>query len=163
MPSNLPIKKRKMFTIDNIKIELSKENDAIRLITDNGDNVILPNQTMAFVENIVKENYQIVKSYYQAKASRSIDERDLHIISLKIVLYYLYMYNMWRKMYEKEKFRDLRFANSDFAHPATHDMIISHFKNKYPNNYSTSCEILFGMSADEFKTYEKRRERVNNR
>ena len=83
---------------------------------------------MAFVESVVKENSQIVKSYYQAKSGVSIERSDLSIIILKIVLQYLYMYNMWRKMYEKEKARDLRFITDDFEHPSTHDMVISYLE-----------------------------------
>jgi hypothetical protein len=151
------------FMIEDIMIDLTEENGAIRLTADTNNNVILSNQSMAFVENIVKENFQVVKSHYQKKSGDSVDNRDLNNISLKIVLQYLYMYNMWRRLYEKEKDRDLKFVSDDFEHPATHDMIIGYFKNKYPGNYSVQCAVLLGMSTDRFKKYEEERERSNDR
>ena len=153
-----------MFTIDDIKIELAEENNGLRLTTHNDDNVILQNQTATSVENIVRENFQIVKSHYQAKSgvSVSIDKHDLNVISLKIVLHYLYMYNMWRKTYKHHKDRDLKFLTEDFENPSTSDMIIWYFKNTYPKSYSTKCEFMLGMSADEFKSYEKRRQEFHD-
>ncbi len=152
------------FKIDDTEIELARENKGIRLTTHNDDNIILPNQTMDSVENIVKENFQIVKSYYQAKSgvSVSVDKHDISVVSLKIVLYYLYMYNMWRRIYEHHKDRDLEFLAEDFENPSTRDTIIWYFKKKYPENYSTKCELMLSMSADEFKSYEKKRQEFHD-
>ena len=141
------------FTVDGIEIELAEENGGIRLTTRHDDNVILPDQTMASVENIVKENLQIVRSYYLAKSGVpvSIDERDLTVVSLKLVLHYLYMYNMWRKMYQNHKARDLKFQKEDLESPGTHDMIIAYFKNKYPDGYSAMCAHMLGISVEAFR------------
>ena len=149
-----------MFKVDHIQIELTEEDQGIRLTTQNNDNVILKNQTMISVEKIVKENFEIVKAYYQAQPGvfTSIDERDLSSVSLKIVLRYLYMYNAWRTMYREHENRDLMFLAEDFRHPSTGDLIISYFKNAYPGNYSTKCELMLAMSSDEFEAYEKERQ-----
>ena len=153
-----------MFTIDDIKIELTEENKGIRLTTQNDDNVILPNQTMTSVENIVRENFQIVKSHYQAKAGVpiSIDEHDLSSISLKIVLHYLYMYNMWRTTYPQHRNQELRFLPKDFEHPNTGDIIIWYFKNKYPETYAAKCQLMLGMSTVEFADFEKGRQNFHD-
>ena len=153
-----------MFTIDNIPVELTEENKGVRLMTPNDDNVIFPNQTMASIESIVKENFQIVKSHYQAKSGvlDAIDIQDLSIVSLKIVLHYLYMYNMWRKTYIEHRNHDLKFLTKDFDNPSTHDMIIQYFKKKYPERYPSRCELMFGMSADEFNRYEKSRQEFHD-
>jgi hypothetical protein len=153
-----------MFTIDNIKIDLTEENNGIRLITQNDDNVILPNQTMTSIENIVKDNFQIVKSHYQFKSGVpvSIDEHDLSIISLKIVLHYLYMYNMWRITYPQHKDQELKFLSKDFKNPNTVDMIIRFFKNKYPETYAAKCQLMLGMSTDEFSGFEKGRQNFHD-
>jgi hypothetical protein len=154
-----------MFEIDGIAIELAEENEGVRLTTHNGDNVILQDQTLISAENTVRENFLTVKThYYRAEAGLSvaIDEHDLSIISLKIVLHYLYMYNMWRRMYMELKDRDLRFLTKDFENPSTGDMIISYFRNKYPEAYSGKCELLLGMSADEFRDYEKSRQEFHD-
>jgi len=153
-----------IFKIDDIEIKLAEEKKGVRLTTQNDDNVILPNQTMASVENIVKENFQIVKSYYQAKSgvSDTVDKHDVSVISLKIVLHYLYMYNMWRKMYKDHSDRDLKFLAEDFEHPSTSDQIIWYFKKKYPKSYSAKCELMLSMSTDEFKRYEKKRQEFDD-
>jgi hypothetical protein len=153
-----------MFTIDDIKIELAEENKGIRLTTQNDDNIILQNQTMTSVENIVRENFQIVKSHYQAKTGVpvSINKHDLSIISLKIVLHYLYMYNAWRMIYPQHKDRDLRFLTEDFENPNTGDMIIRYFNNKYPETYSAKCRLMLSMSTDEFASFEKRRKEFHD-
>ena len=153
-----------MFTIDEIKIELTEENKGIRLTTRNDDNVILPNQTMTSVENIVRENFQIVKSHYLAKTGVlvSIDEYDLSFISLKIVLHYLYMYNMWRITYPQHRDQELKFLPKDFEHPNTGDMIIWYLKNKYPETYAAKCQLMLGMSTDEFTNYEKKRQEFHD-
>jgi len=153
-----------MFKVDHIQIELSKEDQGIRLTTQNNDNVILLNQTVTSVEKIVKENFEIVKAYYQAQPGvvTFIDERDLSSISLKIVLNYLYMYNAWRTMYKEHENRDLMFLAEDFEKPSTNDLIISYFRNEYPDNYSAKCELMLVMSADKFETYEKMRQEFHN-
>jgi hypothetical protein len=153
-----------MFKVDYIEIELAEENEGIRLTTQNSDNVILQNQTIASVENIVRENFEIVRSHYRdiPGVDSFIDERDLNILSLKIVLHYLYMYNLWRKMYKHHKNRDLKFIVEDFESPSTGDMIIWYFKNEYPESYSAKCELMLALSADEFKAYEKRRQEFYN-
>ncbi|MHB0987801.1 MAG: hypothetical protein ACYC3P_03935 [Bellilinea sp.] len=156
--------KEMIFKVDDIQVELAEENKGIRLTTQNNDNVILQNQTMTSVENIVRENFEIVKSHYQAKLGVAIliDERNLGIISLKIVLHYLYIYNMWKKAYKDHKDQDLVFLAEDFESPSTGDMIIWYFKNEYPENYSAKCELMLAMSADEFKAYEKRRQEFHD-
>ena len=153
-----------MFKVDYIQIELTEEDQGIRLTTQNNDNVILKNQTMISVEMIVKENIEMVKAYYQAQPGvvNFIDERDLSSISLKIVLHYLYMYNSWRTVYWEHEDRDLSFLAKDFESPSTGDLIISYFKNKYPDNYSAKCKLMLAMSADEFEVYEKDREEFHN-
>ena len=153
-----------MFKVDHIQIELTEENQGIRLTSQNNDNVILQNQTMPSVEKIVKENFEIVKTYYQARPGvvTFIDERDLSSISLKIVLRYLYMYNMWRTMYWEHENRDLMFLAEDFENPNTGDLIILYFRNAYPDNYSAKCECMLAMSADEFEAYEKMRQEFHD-
>ena len=153
-----------MFKVDHIQIELSKEDRGIRLTTQNNDNVILLNQTVPSVEKIVKENFEFVKAYYQAQPGvvTFIDERDLSSISLKIVLRYLYMYNAWRTVYKEHENRDLMFLAKDFESPSTGDLIISYFRNEYPDNYSAKCELMLAMSSDEFEAYEKMRQEFHN-
>jgi hypothetical protein len=150
-----------IFTLDGITIELIQENRDVRL-TAKDNIVLLPNQTIDSTKSIVIDNFHIVKSYYESQAGNAVDKDDLSIISLKIVLYYLSMYNLWRRMYKDQRNRDLKFLSKDFENSSTHDEIIWYFKNKYPDNYSDKCRRLLGMSMEEFKKYEKRRQEFIN-
>lgn len=150
-------------TLDGITVDIIEEDGAVRVTVESGENAIFDNLAVTFVENVLKANFQFVKTYYESKACIYIAEQDISIISMHIVLHYLYMYNMWRETEVGEEDRDLAFLEEDFDDPQTHDMIIYYFRSKYPDSYSAICELLLGMSAGEFKNYEKRRQEQSNR
>jgi hypothetical protein len=121
-------------------------------------NLFLENQTLKETIEIIEKNYEIVKNYFQLRTGTIIELIDLKQICLKIVFNYLYMYNLWRGMYRREKHRDLTFLPKDFDHPQTDDIIIQFFKEKYPNNYADKCEVMLKMSPEDFKAYAKNRQ-----
>jgi hypothetical protein len=103
-------------------------------------------------------NYNsIVKEHYKQLIGSKILESDLEKISIKIVLRFFYMYQLWRTMYVKEKKRDLTFLQKDFNNLSTADTIVSYFKTTYPNSYTDKSETMLDMTADEFKEFEKNR------
>ncbi len=146
------------FKIAETEVTLQNEKNGVRLATVNGDNLFLQNQTIKETKEAIEKNYIIVNNHFTEKAVGKIDSIDVEIVSLKIVFYYLHMYNKWRTMYIKEKNRDLTFIDKDITHPATHDIIIRYFKTKYPDGYSKICEVLLEMSPDKFRDYEKERQ-----
>ena len=146
------------FDLDSNEIKLESEDKGLRLTANSGDNQLLANVTIYETKEIVTKNYNIVKVHYQQKTGDKILQTDLEKISLKIVLHYFYMYQLWRTMYQREKNRDLTFLQKDFEHPCTADKIISYFKTTYPDNYVDKCEIMLDMSLDKFKEYEKNRQ-----
>jgi hypothetical protein len=101
------------FEVDQIEINLTQEPDGIRLIVGT-ENLLLYNQTAQETKETVQKNFEIVKRFYQPKAGSKIDSADLKAVSLKIVLYYFYLYNMWRNMYKRERDRDLTFLKKTF-------------------------------------------------
>jgi hypothetical protein len=145
------------FYVDNIKVDLSKETGGLRLRTDD-DNLLLANQTIEETRSIVLKNHRIVKENYEKLVNNLIDSDDISKVSMRIVLHYLYMYNLWRTMYKREEKRDLTFREKDFDHPYTKDKIIEYFKNKYPSDYSVKCETLLRMTTEDFNKYEKNRQ-----
>ncbi|WP_295801185.1 hypothetical protein [Mucilaginibacter sp.] len=147
---------------DNLNIDLQLENGGLRVITKIGS-YLVRNQTYEETKSVIEKNYKIVKDYYQGKANSLITEIDLENFSLKIVLNYFYMYNMWRTMYKREKNRDLTFLPKDFEHPTTSYLIINYFQKQYPNNYADKCELLLNMSSDRFLEYMRFKEQFDNK
>lgn len=146
------------FSLDSNEINLKAEKQGLRLTSKAGDNLLLANVSEEETEDMVRKNYACVKEFYSQKASAEIQATDLEAVSLKIVLHYFYMYQLWRSIYEKEKNRSLAFLSGDFDHPGTADEIISYFKGKYRRNYRAKCAAMLGMNAEEFSRYEKGRE-----
>lgn len=153
---------RMTFNIDHIKVNLQTETNGLRLTTEN-ENLLLFNQTFEETKKTVENNYTIVKKYFQDKVGSVVSETDLENVSMKIVLYYFYMYNHWRTMYKREKNRDLTFLQKDFEHPYTSYQIIDFFKKLYPSKYAEKCEVMLGMTQDEFRIYAERKEQFDNK
>jgi hypothetical protein len=135
-------------TIEDIEINLELEKSGVRVISG-GSNVILPNQDLRNVFAIIENNYKFLSNYYTDISSSKIEAIDIKLICIKIVLHYLYMYNMWRQIYENEKDRDLKFIKEDLFHPQTYDIIFDYFKLKHPNNWIDKSSIMMKMSIDE--------------
>lgn len=150
------------FQIDDIEVNLEYENDSLRFRTVNGD-YSLQYQTFKETKEIVSGNFEIVRRYYGLKCQGKVPYADLNQISIKIVMNYFYMYNMWRRVYKKERNRDLKWLDKDFDNPTTYDIIISYLKKKYPSDYQTACELLLSMSAENFIKYEKNRNDFYNK
>jgi hypothetical protein len=150
------------FKIDEIEIRMIAEPDGIRVICEHG-NVILPDQTTSVVQELIGINHKIVKDHYAKESFGKIEAPDLGGVSLRIVLSYLYMYNIWRGIYPKERKRDLKFLTEDFEHPQTYDLIIDFFRKKYPEGYSEKCELLMNMTPEKFRDYEKSRRFFHDR
>ncbi len=119
------------YNIDHITVNLEKEHNGLRLITED-ENWFIPNQTIEETEKITKNNYQIVKEYFKNKTGTIVTETDLGNVTFYIVLTYFQMYNHWRKMYEREQNRNLTFLQKDFDHPYTASAIVDYFKKKIP-------------------------------
>jgi hypothetical protein len=145
------------FNLDSNEIKIQPEDRGIRLTSSVGDSQLLSNVTIDETEEIVAKNYYIVKEHYKQIIGNKILETDLQKISIKIVLRFFYMYQLWRTMYAKEKKRDLTFLQKDFNNLSTADTIVSYFKTTYPNSYTDKSETMLDMTADEFKEFEKSR------
>ena len=148
--------------IENVELEILNESKGLRVKTDT-ENLLLINQTFEEISETVLKNYQIVKKHFESRVLGKINLIDLEKVCLKIVLYYLYMYNLWRTMYKKERNRDLTFLQKDFDHPYTSYQIIDYFISTYPDNYSNYCETMLDMTHDEFQDYLEKKKQFDNR
>jgi hypothetical protein len=67
------------------------------------------------------------------------------------------------EIYKRETKRDLTFIQKDFEHPYTSFKIVDYFKKMYPDNYAARCEVMLGMTPEQFKEYNIRKEQFDNR
>jgi len=145
------------FYIEQIKIELVQDAYGLTLTALNNE-FPLPGQTIAEAKNTITENFKIVSTKYQKSTPGIVPAEELNEVCLKVVLYYFYLYNLWRSIYEKEKNRNLTFIPNDFTHPYTYDEVIRYFRPKYPNEYADKCAAMFEIKKEAVLKYEGDRE-----
>ncbi len=141
------------FYLEKIKIDLTENPHGLQLLALD-EELPLPGQTMEETKDTVTKNFKIVNEKYAKTASSIIPIEELNEICLRLVIYYFYLYNSWRSLYEKEKNRDLTFLDKDFTHPYTYDRVIQFFKNKYPKDYGDKYAVMLGITAIEVLKYE---------
>ena len=146
--------------LDNIEIEIKRVSDKVHIIYNNEEFILLTDIDIKEITTLIGKNYNIVKSKIN---NENINSNDINIITIKIILYYLSTYILWRRMYSKEKNRDLTFIEKDLHNPQTNDIIINYFKKEYPNHYVEKCSILLNKPVSETILYIKNREDFQNR
>lgn len=150
------------FYIEDIKLSIDYIGERVKL-TANSESTILSNISSQEAKNMTEKNFEIVKNHYKSSDEKNeIKPYDLNLICLKIVFYYLSTYTLWRKMYSREKNRDLTFLKKDFNSAKTNDIIINYFKEKYPNDFIKKCSILINKPFDELIIYINNREDFQN-
>ncbi len=149
--------------LDTNKIVISQDKQNVRATINTLQEAVFTNQTVVYVKELISNNYQIVRGHYRAKSVGIVQDNDLNDICLSIVIKHLHMYNMWRSMYKKERERNLRFLSTDFTSSSSSDEIIRYLKKRYPTNYSQQCQSLLGLTPNEFKVIEERRNNYLNK
>lgn len=143
--------------LEHITLSLYSESNNVN-VKSKYANVILSNQNIEDVTNLIINNFHVVYSHYKSRVAYNSDILiDINVISVFIVLHYLYMYNTWRHTYKGKENIKLGFDNNDFNNPTTLDIIINYYKEKYPNNWIEKCNILLEMSEEELYDYYKKR------
>jgi hypothetical protein len=152
--------------LENITIELVKENNDVRVCLPTRS-AILSEQNIETVSRIIQHNFEIVDAHYRSMiaghADISFDLNDIHTLSLKIVVYYLYMYNSWRVQYRRPKYDNLDFKEEDFNNPSTNDLIFDFYRSNYPADWEEKCAVLMGKDLESLKIYYQRRLQYNNK
>lgn len=146
--------------LGNMLLDLSAEDQGIRVKSEN-ESVILPAQTLDKVLHLIVENFGKVRSFYMSRAEHAqvfFSQPDIDGVSVAIMLHYLYMYNMWRKLHKEHADIDLRFDEKDFDVPGTNDIIFSFFRKLYPVAWQERCCVLLAMGLPELQQYYKSRE-----
>jgi hypothetical protein len=141
--------------LDKIELNVSKRLFGKVNVQFNED-IISFNDSKARAINIIKENYDRIKTHYITNLSKKeqwlIDYDDLNIISVKILFYYLTQYARWKEQYTKSNY-DIKFYEKDFSHPSTYDIIIFFLKNKYPYEWKNISQKYINKTPEEFDFY----------
>lgn len=140
--------------LGNIKIEPRRVSDKIQITYNNEKFILTTDIDIKEINKLINKNFDIVKTKIN---NQKIDENDINLITVKIVLYYLSTYILWKKTYPKEKNRDLIFLEKDIKNPQTNDIIINYLIKTYPNQYEEKCSILLNKSINETILYIKNR------
>jgi len=155
--------RKEELAIEHIIIILTEENQNVRVVF-NKENILLVNQSIEAVSDLIKRNFSTVFTYYCLDVNDfDVERLDITEVSLKITLYYLYMYNQWRVTYKKQEDRKLDFDKKDFNNPSTHDILFKYFKEKYPDSWIVKCSMLMKMTTDDVENYYKLRESFYNK
>ncbi|MDZ4715655.1 MAG: hypothetical protein SH819_09315 [Cytophagales bacterium] len=151
--------------LEGNRLVFSIENSSVR-VKSSFENVLLVNQTVDAVTEIVRKNFAIVSSYYvqvaYQKANR-VGHKDITVVSISILLHYLYMYNSWRNLYKRMEKKSLKFRHQDFESADTWDAVVAHFRKNYPDTWREMCSILLKRSEAEIEAYCLEREKFFNR
>ena len=123
------------FYIEQIKIDLAEDKYGLRL-TALDHELPLPGQSIEEAKNTITENFEIVSTKYKKSTLGIIPTEELNEVCLKVVLYYFYLYNSWRSIYEKEKvFVGIRKKNNVYKILSIENMTNKIYKQcEYHNN-----------------------------
>lgn len=142
--------------LDNNELTISQKLFGSTITVEHArQKVSVLNDTIDRTTEIIKSNYETIKSFYVAKLNKNhtdINPKDLSEISLKILLYYLDQYSRWKEQYKKSIY-DIKFYEKDFDHPTTKDMVVFYLKEKYPDNWKEISSKYLDLSSTEFDAY----------
>jgi hypothetical protein len=83
-------------------------------------------------------------------------------VSEKITDFYYEQYSKFRLQKPKSVKRYSSFKIDDLEHPQVFEIVIKHFKQKLGNGYSDYSSAVLGLSLEELKVFEKRRQEFND-
>ena len=152
-------------TLDNIELNVYKKFLWTTIYIDyNGKTTLVNKDKLPRTIEIIKGNYEIIKSYYLSNLTKNnaTDLSDLNTICVKILLYYIDQYSRWKVQYKKSNY-DIKFYTKDFEHPSTNDLIVFHLIEKHPDNWKSISSQYLNMSQTEFEEYWKNREAYFNK
>ena len=158
--------KLKNNTLNLFNENSSNSNQNSVRITYDFQNVVLPNQEINNVAKIIEKNFLFVYDFYSSNIDNNIKEISTSFveeISIKIVLNYLYMYNMWRISYKNQSNLILDFDEKDFHNPDTADIIFDYSKKKYPNDWLEKSAAILGKDKASTLQYYRERKLSNNK
>lgn len=150
----------KKLVLENIVLELVKENNGVRVYLPT-TSIIFSEQNIENLSSIIQHNFKVVDTHYTSMIAQhpeiSFDLNDIHTISMKIVLRFLYIYNSWRVQYRRKKYDNLEFKEEDFNNASANDVIFDFYRGNYPADWQEKCAVLMGKDLEALKNYYQRR------
>lgn len=155
----------KKLVIENNALDLVKENGGVRVYLP-ATSIIFSEQNIKNLSGIIQHNFEVVVKHYTSMIAQhpeiSFDPDDIHTISMKMVLSFLYMYNSWRVQYRRKKYDNLDFKEEDFNSPSANDIIFDYYRVNYPADWQEKCAVLMGKDLEALKEYFQRRQDFHN-
>lgn len=155
----------KKLVLGNRVLELVKENKDVRVYLPTRS-MIFSEQTIESLSRILQHNFNVVATHFASMIGQhreiSFDQEDIHAISMKIVLSWLYIYNSFRVQYRRPKYDNLDFKEEDFDSSRTNDVIFDYYRVNYPADWQEKCAVLMGKDLEALKMYYQRRQDFYN-
>lgn len=121
---------------------------------------VFANMTPAQLRPLVNSAMEVAVPYYASNVARSgmpVAEADIESAALEVVVYTLYVYNLWKNDHLLCKWKRLRVKRSDLSHPQSRDQVLSYCQSRFGADYPRYAAAILGMSAEEFLRWEKER------
>ncbi|MDO6489836.1 MULTISPECIES: hypothetical protein [unclassified Cellulophaga] len=104
-----------------------------------------------------KSFYKTIENHYKPIVNDKIPKSILSDLCLYLAHSLHKSYKILRKKHPKSKDRYSTFKTKDLQYPFTQYIITDFLKEKDAVNYRTYSKIIFQMTENEFKDYEKQK------
>lgn len=160
-----------MINLGTVEVRITQEDKNVRLIgldeRISGDiNIVFLNQSVNVVAAKIEENFSVVKAFYKVNLVAQardveIDSLDLDLVCIKLVNYFFRMYNSWRN--HGSSHQSLGFELSVLGQADAYDIIIRHFKARYPSDWMPKVGLLVGRSLEDLEHWYIERQKFYNK
>lgn len=110
-----------------------------------------------------QDYFKVIYNYYSERVGEKIPPELLKELSGRITDHYFEQYSRFRELYPKSVKRYSTFKIDDLDHPEVFEIVISFFKEKVGSNYLDYTATVLGITLQELKEFEKRREQFYNK
>ena len=128
--------------------------------------VLFRNLGAAEAARVIDEAMKRVIPWLDANVSASglaIEERHIEEAALRVVISWLYMYNLWRSTYPDRGNQPLTIGSDELRHAQTFDQCYDYCKNAFGADFRRYVAALLGLTAADYASVEKRRQEYWNK
>lgn len=128
--------------------------------------VLFPKLAPAEAARAIDEAMKTVIPWLDANVSASglsIEQRHIEEAALRVVLSWLYMYNLWRSTYPEHRNHPLTIGSHELRQAQTFDQCYDYCGNVFGADFRRYVAALLGLTAAEYARVEKRRQEYWNK
>ena len=139
----------------------------------NGSRVLLLQRSVLFrnlgaaeTARVIDEAMKKVIPWLDANVSASglaIEQRHIEEVALRVVLSWLYMYNLWRSLYPEHRNHPLTVGSHELRQAQTFDQCYDYCKHVFGADFRRYVAALLGLTAANYANVEKRRQEYWNK